>query len=306
MSENSAKSGAAEEGESRLALTGLDPVMLVQGKQVEGFEKLSATRKGLQYRFTNAANKAAFDKAPEKYEAQFDGHCAVSPTLKGTPSIFAVHKGKIYLFYCTFCRGEFLKNPEKYAKPPKTVAILLYEGVELLDVAGPGEVFSGAGHPFKVITVAADAKLITSQDFLEIKPNHSFADCPKVDFLVVPGGNTLKAIKDPRVIKWVRKASADAEVTLSVCTGAFILAEAGVLDGKKATTHWGAVEELKTKYPKVTVCPDKRFVDNGKVVTAAGVAAGIDGALHVVEKVLGKDRADKVSKAMEYRRDGRK
>jgi transcriptional regulator GlxA family with amidase domain len=100
----------------------------------------------------------------------------------------------------------------------------------------------------------------------------------------------------------VRKASADAEITLSVCTGAFILAETGLLDGKKATTHWGAIEALKKKYPKVTVCTDQRFVDNGKVITSAGVAAGIDASLHVVEKMLGKEAADQAARDMEYRR----
>jgi transcriptional regulator GlxA family with amidase domain len=120
--------------------------------------------------------------------------------------------------------------------------------------------------------------------------------------IVLPGGATGQALKDPRLVKWVKKASAGAEVTLSVCTGAFILAEAGLLDGKEATTHWGSIEALKKRAPKTKVHANRRFVDNGKVVTAAGVSAGIDASLHVVERLLGKDAAKATARYMEYQR----
>ena len=185
------------------------------------------------------------------------------------------------------------------------MAIFIHDGVELLDFAGPGEVFAaaGSGRAFKVFTVAAEARPITSQGFLTVTPNHTFADCPVPDIIVLPGGATQRALKDPRVVEWVKKVSADAEVTLSVCTGAFILGEAGLLDGKEATTHWGSIESLKKKYPKTKVHADRRFVDNGKVVTAAGVSAGIDASLHVVEKLLGKDAAVATARYMEYRHE---
>jgi transcriptional regulator GlxA family with amidase domain len=102
----------------------------------------------------------------------------------------------------------------------------------------------------------------------------------------------------------VKKASADAEVTMSVCTGAFLLAKAGLLDGKEATTHWASVERLKSAAPNITVRADRRFVDTGKVITTAGVSAGIDGALHVVKRLLGEQAAKNTARYMEYRWDG--
>src|SRR5262245_61941225 len=200
---------------------------------------------------------------------------------------------------------EAKAKPAQSSQPRRNVAVFIHDGVELLDFAGPGEVFAAAGsrRAFKVFTVAADSAPITSQGFLKVTPNHTFADCPKPDIIVLPGGATGNALKDPRVIEWVKKVSADAEVTMSVCTGAFILGEAGLLDGKEATTHWGSIESLKKKFPNTKVHPDKRYVDNGKVVTAAGVSAGIDASLHVVEKLLGKEEAARTARYMEYRRD---
>lgn len=302
------KAFAADEGE--LALTGLDPVLLVQGKEVKGDEKLTTVRKGLRYRFSDEKNRAAFEKNPEKYEIQFDGQCARAPNAKGDPGVFAVHKGRIYAFMGPACQEAFLKEPDRYAadKPRRNVAILVHDGVELLDFAGPGEVFSAAesGRAFKVFTVAAEARPITSQGFLKVTPSHTFADGPKPDVVVIPGGATANALKDPRVVEWVKKVSTDAEVVVSVCTGAFILAEAGLLDGKEATTHWASIESMRKKYPKVTVHADRRFVDNGKVLTSAGVSAGIDVSLHVVGRLLGKDAAEKTARYMEYTRDAAK
>lgn len=289
-----------------LAVAGLDPVLLVQGKNVQGQVQFSVFRKGLTYQFADAANQLAFTQSPENYEIQRDGQCACSPNAKADPTVFTVYKDKIYAFFCTHCREEFLKEPEKYTQPPKLVAILLFEGVELLDFAGPGEAFSTAGFPFKVVTVAASAEPITSQGFLKVTPNYSIANCPKVDVLVIPGGEDENARKNPKLLEWVRQTSNKAELTLTVCTGAFILAETGLLDGKKATTHHAAVAEFKKKYTKVTVTPDQRFVDNGTIVTAAGVSAGIDAALHVLEKMLGKTVAEQAARNMEYRRQAQK
>jgi putative intracellular protease/amidase/YHS domain-containing protein len=297
-----AKQPAADKG--ALALTGLDPVHLTQGKKVKGSEKITLVRHGLRYRFADEKSRAAFEKAPERYAAQFEGACALMPHAKGDPELFAVHKGRIYLFGTKECRAAFVGDPDKHLKPRKNVAIFVHDGVELLDFAGPGEVFAaaGSGRAFRVFTVAADAEAITSQGFLKVTPNYTFANCPKPDVIVLPGGATGQALKDARLVKWVKKASAGAEVTLSVCTGAFILAEAGLLDGKEATTHWGSIEALKKRYPKTRVRSDRRFVDNGKVVTAAGVSAGIDASLHVVERLLGKEAAKATARYMEYQR----
>ncbi len=193
--------------------------------------------------------------------------------------------------------------PEKPAKARRNVAIFVHEGVELLDFAGPGEVFAAAqfGQAFRVYTVAATRDPIKSQGFLTITPEFTLADCPKPDLIVLPGGATGVPMKDPKVIEWVKSASGDSEVVLSVCTGAFLLAKAGLLDGKEATTHWGSIERLKAMAPKATVHAERRVVDNGKVVTAAGVSAGIDGSLHVVARLLGEKVAKDTARYMEYR-----
>src|SRR5262249_12083006 len=164
-------------------------------------------------------------------------------------------------------------------KDKLNVAIIVHEGVELLDFAGPGEVFQAAaqGRAFKVYTVGNSTQPITSQQFLKVTPNYAISDCPKPDIVVIPGGNTNVLRKSPAMMKWVKEASADAEIMFSVCTGAFVLADLGLLDGKEATTHWSALKGLE-KFPKVKVCSDRRVADNGKIVTAAGVSAGIDGA----------------------------
>ena len=198
--------------------------------------------------------------------------------------------------------GGRADEPEK-SKPRRNVAIFIHEGVELLDFAGPGEVFAAAGRSraFRVYTVAASKDPVTSQGFLKITPEFTLADCPKPDVIVLPGGATGVPLKDAKVIDWIKAASADAEVVQSVCTGAFLLAKAGLLDGKEATTHWGSIDRLRTAAPKATVHADRRVVDNGKVITTAGVSAGIDGSLHVVSRLLGEQAAKDTARHMEYR-----
>jgi transcriptional regulator GlxA family with amidase domain len=205
--------------------------------------------------------------------------------------------------------GAAPQEPKKAER--RNVAILVHQGVELLDFAGPGEVFvaAGRGGAFNVYTVAAGEGEIVSQGFLTIKPQYTLANCPKPDIIVLPGGATRIPLGDARVIEWIQKAGAEAEVVYSVCTGAFLLAKAGLLDDKEATTHWGSIEALKREAPKTKVHADRRYVDNGKIVTAAGVSAGIDGALHIVDRLLGRQKAIDTARYMEYRweaqRDGK-
>jgi D-alanyl-D-alanine carboxypeptidase (penicillin-binding protein 5/6) len=193
------------------------------------------------------------------------------------------------------------------AQPPsknrKNVAVFVHNGVELLDFAGPAETFAAAdrGRAFNVYTVAASADDVISQGFLRIKPKYTLANCPKPDLIVLPGGATRIPLGDERVIKWIQQSTPDSEIVMSVCTGAFLLAKAGLLDDKEATTHWGSIEALKKSAPKTKVHSDRRYVDNGKVVTCAGVSAGIDGALHVVDRLLGKQAAQDTARYMEYR-----
>ena len=188
-------------------------------------------------------------------------------------------------------------------KNKRNVAILVHEGVELLDFAGPGEVFASANHrsAFQVYTVAASAAEVVSQGFVTVKPQYTFANCPPPDVVILPGGRTDIPLNDPAVISWIKQSSQKAEVVMSVCTGAFLLAKAGLLDGREATTHWSAIAALRQEAPKTTVRENRRFVDNGKVITAAGVSAGIDASLHVVDKLLGREAAEQTAHYMEYR-----
>ena len=173
----------------------------------------------------------------------------------------------------------------------------------MLDFSGPGEVFAcvGRGEAFNVYTVAATPDEITSQRFVIIKPQYTFANCPPPDIIVLPGGRTDVPLANAKVIEWIKKSSERAEVIMSVCTGAFLLVESGLLDGKEATTHWSAIESLKQQAPKTIVRENRRFVDNGKIVTAAGVSSGIDAALHVVDRLLGREVAQKTARYMEYK-----
>jgi transcriptional regulator GlxA family with amidase domain len=200
--------------------------------------------------------------------------------------------------------------PEGPAARPYTrnVAIVLYDGVELLDFAGPGEVFQAAGsfsahasqRGFNVFTVAVSKKPLVSQRFLDIVPDYSIEDAPKPDVLVIPGGSTNALLEDAAFMSWAARVSREAELTLTVCTGAWVPGKLGLLDGKVATTWYGAIEDFRKAVPKATVQEGRRFVDNGSLITTAGVSAGIDGALHAVARLTGRAVADKTARYMEY------
>jgi putative intracellular protease/amidase len=279
------------------ALTGLDPVLLVEGKESKGQAEISVTREGFRYLFVNEANKAKFEKNPARYAIQFHGQCAMMLGAPAHPDLFTVYKGRIYAFGSEGCRETFLERPEDFVHR-RSVVILVFEGMELLDFAGPAEVFVAAG--CQVHTVAATRDPVTCAGLVTMKPDYTVADCPRADIIVIPGGSRAVS-KDKRVTDWVAKASPEAEATLSVCTGVFVLARAGLLDGKEATTHHGAIGLLRTEFPKITVHADRRVVDNGKLVTAAGVSAGIDGALHLVDRLMGRAKANATARYMEYR-----
>jgi transcriptional regulator GlxA family with amidase domain len=196
-------------------------------------------------------------------------------------------------------------NHAQLAFRTRNVAIVLYEGVELLDFAGPGEVFTHAGTPagesaFNVYTVGTSTEPLMSQGFLTIKPQYSFANAPKPDIVVFPGGDVKGLLNDKAGMSWSKAAAQDAEIAMSVCNGASILAEAKMLDNKRVTSHWAAIPGLRKRVPTATVLENIRFVDNGQVITTAGVSAGIDGALHVVERLLGAPTAKSAARMMEY------
>jgi putative intracellular protease/amidase len=191
---------------------------------------------------------------------------------------------------------------------PRNVAIVIYEGAEILDFAGPAEVLKAAGsfgtdsagEALVPYTVARTRDAITAQGFIRIVPQYSIADAPRPDVIVIPGGNSSALSSDKAMMEWLLASTSKAEVTLTVCTGAFPLAEAGRFDGMEITTWYGAIAGLQEKAPKAHVKSGRRFVDNGKYITTAGVSAGIDGALHLVARLLGRRVADQTARYMEY------
>ena len=190
----------------------------------------------------------------------------------------------------------------------RRVAILLFDDVEVLDFAGPFEVFSvagrraGRGEPaFVVSTVANRPGPVVARNGLTLVPQFTVADCPPSEIFVVPGGYGSRALlTDVGLLEWVRRRHAEAELTLSVCTGALVLGAAGLLDRLEATTHQGALDELRRWAPTSTIRPDARIVDNGRVILSGGISAGIDMSLHVVARLLGKEEAIETARYMEY------
>lgn len=193
---------------------------------------------------------------------------------------------------CTQCNMALIRK-----KLPKTIAFYLQDGVEVLDFAGPLQVFSYAG--YEVFIVSKDKKSLKSQGVLTITPDYSIEDAPKADILAFFGGNATPVNTDQNVIDWIKDQN-DVQYYFSVCTGAFILAQAGILDGKVATTFHDELLDFEVRYPAIDVRKGVRFVDNGKIITTAGISAGIDGALHMVAKLQGLNVAKRTAYHMEY------
>ena len=189
---------------------------------------------------------------------------------------------------------------------PKRVVFHLFNNVEDLDFAGPLEVFGAAGRPegavlFELFTVAEKPGPIKTGNGLIVTPDYTFNDCPQADILVLPGGKgTRIELKNPTALEFVRKQAAGAEYVLTVCTGSLVLAAAGLLKDQAATTHRGALGLLKELEPTARVQPWQRVIDNGDIIVAAGVSAGIDAALHLVERIHGQDTADSLAYYIEY------
>jgi len=190
----------------------------------------------------------------------------------------------------------------------KNVAILIFDDVEVLDFAGPFEVFAVAdelrGHAvLNVFTVAENVGTVRARNGLKIVPHFAREECPPPHVLVVPGGfGTRALLHKPALLEWVQLKAKHAELVMSVCTGALVLGKAGLLDGLRATTHHNSFELLRSVAPRTEVLENERFVDNGRIVTAAGISAGIDASLHVVGRLLGSETADETARHMEYRR----
>jgi transcriptional regulator GlxA family with amidase domain len=201
---------------------------------------------------------------------------------------------------------------------PRNVAILIFNDVEVLDFAGPFEVFSIAGkrsgeNPFNVYTVAETTPVL-ARNALSINPHYTLASCPPSDILIVPGGGgyhadgtpfgTRREINNQPLLDWIERCSQRTEKLLSVCTGALLLAKIGLLNGRVATTHKGAIAQLTdmltASNPPGTVHPEARIADNGSIVLSGGISAGIDMSLYVVAQLLGLEQAIETASYMEY------
>ncbi|MGW5361373.1 DJ-1/PfpI family protein [Actinopolymorpha pittospori] len=189
---------------------------------------------------------------------------------------------------------------------PKTIGILLFEHVEELDAVGPWEVlaFWARNHPedgWRVVTIAESEAPVTCAKGLRIIPDHTLADSPELGVLIYPGGRgTRPHLEDPTRLSWVREQRARVPLMASVCTGSLVYAAAGILTGRPATTHWSSIDRLAELDPTIKVRADDRFVDDGDIVTSAGVSAGIDMALHLVARLAGADRAREVRRGIQY------
>jgi transcriptional regulator GlxA family with amidase domain len=191
----------------------------------------------------------------------------------------------------------------------KSVGILLFDDVEVLDFAGPFEVLSIAAFkdredikPFKVETVSETGEMIAARNGLKVLPSYSFENAPVFDILIIPGGPgaRLTELHNDNLIEWIKKQDKSTELTTSVCTGALLLAKAGLLDGKKATTHWASYERFAELFPKVEIVKGVKFVDEGRIVTSGGISAGITMAFHLVERLVGPEEKGIAAKRMEY------
>ncbi|MFC8055596.1 DJ-1/PfpI family protein [Bacillus cereus] len=187
-----------------------------------------------------------------------------------------------------------------------SVGIFLFDDVEVLDFAGPFEVFSVTEvheeKPFTVYTVSQNGEMITARNGLNVKPDYSIEDLPPVDILIIPGGKGVREneVKNETIINWVRQQMKEVKLMTSVCTGALLLAKAGLLEGLQATTHWASIQTFKKDFPNVEVMENVKFVDEGHIITSAGISAGINMSFHIVKNLLGVEIAEETAKSMEY------
>ncbi|MGH7964582.1 MAG: DJ-1/PfpI family protein [Candidatus Binatia bacterium] len=193
----------------------------------------------------------------------------------------------------------------------KQVGILLFENIEVLDFCGPFEVFSVARlneerrreelSPFNVFLVAETKEPVITTGGMKVLPDYDLDDCPALDVLVVPGGwGTRKEMNNERLLRWIADRSRQIEILTSVCTGALLLGKAGLLDGKRATTHWRSLDWMQELFPRTAVEKQLHVVEDDALLTSAGISAGIDMALKVVSRYFGEAIARATAKHMEY------
>jgi len=194
----------------------------------------------------------------------------------------------------------------------RTIGILMFDGVEALDFAGPFEVFTtatrmqarlapAAAAPFEVRTVSRQGGTVRARAGLVVQVDHAFADAPPLDLLLVPGGVVDAALACDPTRAWIARVAPTCEIVASVCTGAFLLAAAGVTDDAPLTTHWEDLADLRAAWPALAVVDGVRWVEHGRVISSAGIAAGIDMSLHLVERLAGRALAERTARQMDVR-----
>ena len=192
-----------------------------------------------------------------------------------------------------------------------TVGIYIFDEVEVLDFAGPFEVFSVASRtkprldpkalkPFEIFTVAETDRAVRARGGLMVQPGYDIANHPKIDLLIVPGGVVTAELNRGSIIEWIVRTASATRITASVCTGAFLLARAGLLEHKEITTHWEDVADFRAMFPGIPVREDRRWIDTGPIVTSAGISAGLDMSLHLVERLEGEELATRTARQMDY------
>jgi len=201
---------------------------------------------------------------------------------------------------------------------PFHIAILTFDDVEALDLAGPYEVFTTAARMatrpeasawpgcsaaavWQVACVGRTRAPVRARAGLQVLPTQDFNDGTPVDLLIVPGGVVDSAVRCPDTLDWVRCASAQASLTASVCTGVFVLAAAGVVHDQRVTTHWEDLDDLRRQWPSLNVVGGVRWVEDGRVFSSAGISAGIDLALHLVARLTCRELAERTARQMDYR-----
>lgn len=186
------------------------------------------------------------------------------------------------------------------------VGIFLFNEVEVLDFAGPFEVFSLSSKNneklFEIITIGETGELISARNGLKVLPMANFKDKIKLDILIIPGGYGAEEIeiKNQITINWIKEQKSKVKILASVCTGAFLLAESGILDNKSATTHWMDIDRLENEYPKIRIIKNLKFVDEDDIITSGGISAGINMSFHIIKRLFGVDIAKSTAKRMEY------
>jgi len=186
-----------------------------------------------------------------------------------------------------------------------TIGMLIFDDAEELDFVGPWEVFTMAAvirdGDLRVVTISERPGPVACAKGMRVIPDHTLADAPALDVVLVPGGmGTRREVNNPVLIEWLRRIAPRLRWVTSVCTGALLVCEAGLARGRRVTTHWAFVEDLRKRYPDVEVLDDVRYVRDGDLATAAGVSAGIDLALWLTGQLFGVDTARKTQRSMEY------